>query len=86
MDHWRVSGAIAMNGGGSSPAARRLGRAIHAMDALIAGTAQIHELTLVTRNAADFKGSVKTVVIPWTPQSSRASPGSQVILIGMLPR
>lgn len=42
-----------------------LGRPIHAMDALIAATAQVHALTLVTRNTSDFEASVKSVVNPW---------------------
>ena len=42
-----------------------LGRPIHAMDALIAATAQVHALTLVTRNASDFEASVKSVMNPW---------------------
>jgi predicted nucleic acid-binding protein len=41
------------------------GHAIHAMDALIAATAGIHSLTLVTRNEADFQPTVKAIVNPW---------------------
>jgi predicted nucleic acid-binding protein len=36
------------------------------MDALLAATARVHELTLVTRNVSDFSASVKTLVNPWT--------------------
>lgn len=42
------------------------GRTIHAMDALIAATAQVHDLTLVTRNTIDFEASVKSLLNPWT--------------------
>ena len=42
-----------------------LGRPIQAMDALIAATAQVHTLTLVTRNTADFEASLKTIANPW---------------------
>jgi toxin FitB len=42
------------------------GRPIHAMDALLAATAEVHELTLVTRNASDFEAAAKSVLDPWT--------------------
>ena len=42
------------------------GRPIHAMDALIAATAQVHGLTVVSRNIADLKSSVKSILNPWT--------------------
>jgi hypothetical protein len=41
------------------------GRPIGAMDAFIAATAGVHDLTLVTRNAADFAPSVRAIVNPW---------------------
>jgi predicted nucleic acid-binding protein len=43
----------------------RAGRPISTMDAFVAATAEVHDLTLVTRNASDFKSSVKTIYNPW---------------------
>jgi predicted nucleic acid-binding protein len=41
-----------------------LGRSIEAMDALLAATADVHQLTLVTRNISDFV-VLKGVLNPW---------------------
>ncbi len=48
--------------------ARRVtqGRPIGAMDALLAATAEVHSLTLVTRNISDFASTVKSLLNPWT--------------------
>ncbi len=47
----------------------RTGRPIGVMDAFMAATAEVHGLTLVTRNASDFGSSVTSVFDPWTPSS-----------------
>ena len=41
-------------------------RPIDPRDAFIAATAEVHGLTLVTRDASDFETTVKTIVTPWT--------------------
>ena len=42
------------------------GRPIEAMDALIAATARVHGLEIVTRNAKDFEAALIQVHNPWT--------------------
>lgn len=61
----QVDGAVADEWGRLVARHDALGRPIHAMDALIAATAQVHALTLVTRNTSDFEASVKSLVNPW---------------------
>jgi len=41
------------------------GRPLAAMDGLIAATASVHHLTLVTRNSGDFELALKAVLNPW---------------------
>jgi len=40
------------------------GRPIGAMDAFLAATAEVHHLTLVTRNVSDFR-VLNAVLNPW---------------------
>ncbi len=79
LDEWlrselplRFEGRIALVDGAVADECGRLvarcetgGRPIHAMDALIAATAQVHGLTLVTRNVSDFQFSLKSILNPW---------------------
>ena len=44
----------------------REGRQLGAMDGWIAAIAEMHALTLVTRNVADFAGTLQDIVDPWT--------------------
>ena len=46
-------------------AAKNSGRVLHLGDALIAGTAKMHALTIATRNIADFDGLGVPVINPW---------------------
>lgn len=61
-----IDDAIAEAWGAMLARREALGRPMGAMDALIAATAEVHALTLVTRNAGDFRSSVKAVFDPWT--------------------
>jgi toxin FitB len=43
-----------------------IGRRMEVMDAFIAATAEIHRLTVVTRNTSDFQTTVKAILNPWS--------------------
>lgn len=45
--------------------ARRSGRVLHLADALIAGTAKAHDLSVATRNTRDFEGLDVEAINPW---------------------
>ena len=58
-DMW---GAIQMRG-------RSQGRPIEAMDGLIAATAEVHAMTLVTRDTKHFEAVVTSLFNPWRSQA-----------------
>jgi toxin FitB len=44
----------------------KIGRPIEPRDAYIAATAEVHSLTLVTRNVGDFQPVLKSILNPWS--------------------
>ena len=51
--------------GGLMARSESMGRPIEARDAFIAATAEVHGLTLVTRNTSDFEPTLKVMISPW---------------------
>ena len=62
-----IDGAIADRWGILAAAAKRSGRALSAIDGLLAATALHHNLTIVSRNISDFAGTPVPMVNPWQP-------------------
>jgi len=60
-----VDTAVADNWGRITATAKATGRTIHAMDAFLAATAHVHQLTLVTRDVSDFQSAGAPVLCPW---------------------
>lgn len=60
-----VDAAVADQWGHMVARSESKGRPIHAMDALLAATAEVHSLTLVTRNSSDFAQIAKSLINPW---------------------
>jgi predicted nucleic acid-binding protein len=58
--------AIAETWGRVTARCEDIGRPIGSIDAFIAATAELYDLTLVTRNDSDFRTVVKSVLNPWT--------------------
>ena len=42
------------------------GRRMEVMDAFLAATAEVHQLTIVTRNPSDFESVSAAILNPWT--------------------
>jgi toxin FitB len=61
-----VDAAVAETWGKTVSRSESAGRPMGIMDAFLAATAEVHGLTLVTRNVSDFP-MVKLVLNPWTP-------------------
>jgi predicted nucleic acid-binding protein len=60
-----VTRAIADRWGLLDAALRRKGRSLPAVDGLLAATAMQHDLTVVSRNVADFSHAPVPVLDPW---------------------
>ena len=61
-----IDGAVADACGKLVARREALGRRMEALDAFLAATAEVHRLTLVTRDTSDFQPTVKDVLNPWT--------------------
>lgn len=59
-----IDAAVADTWGRIVLRSEKAGRPISVMDAFLAATAELHDLTLVTRNFSDF-AALKSVVNPW---------------------
>jgi len=62
-----IDAAIADRWGLLAADAKRMGKPLSIVDGLLAATALHHNLTMVTRNIADFKGLAVPVLNPWVP-------------------
>ncbi|MGR3436422.1 MAG: type II toxin-antitoxin system VapC family toxin [Shimia sp.] len=63
-----LDGEIMMTTARIRAVAERLGRPTGINDAMIAGTAMVHDLTVATRNTRDFEAFGVSVVNPWAPR------------------
>jgi predicted nucleic acid-binding protein len=61
-----IDALVAERWGQLSAEARRSGKHLHVVDGLIAATAWVHGLTLVTRNVSDFGAAPVPLENPWT--------------------
>ena len=60
--------------------AHRCGRVLDLGDALIAGTAKVHSLSVATRNVGDFAGLDVDVINPW--EDALATPNKSTVEAG----
>lgn len=61
-----VDETVADSSGRVAACSDAAGRPMGAIDAFLAATAEVHRLTLVTRNQSDFKAVLKTTLNPWS--------------------
>ncbi len=60
-----VDEAVTLAWGRLAAEGRRIGRALPVVDGLMLATAQVHDLTFVTRNGGDCEGRWVPVLDPW---------------------
>jgi predicted nucleic acid-binding protein len=68
LEQWRILSVdhkVAEAWGKTVSRCEAMGRPTDAIDAFLSATAEVHHLTLVTRNVSDFP-TLKTVVNPWS--------------------
>jgi len=61
-----IGAAIADQWGRLTAVAKAAGRPIHAMDAFLAATARVHDLTIMTRDLSAFEPIRIPVFSPWS--------------------
>jgi predicted nucleic acid-binding protein len=61
-----IDGAVADIWGKVLATSQAKGQTMSAMDGFLAATAEVHGLTLVTRNVGDVAASIKDILNPWS--------------------
>jgi len=62
-----IAPAVALAWGRLAAEAQRAGRPLHVVDGLLLATAEVHGLTLVTRNLGDFRDRGLQIENPYSP-------------------